>query len=103
MNRFTFLQMNHRVDRVLNSLLTKALDSGIKTVTSTGSYYFKVTFNDGSILTAWNSNRYYAWLSSGYFTYPKEHDKVYKWSDARPYKSTMARLYKMLGSMSYST
>jgi len=103
MNKFTFTPMNYDVDRFLNSILTKAMNSGIKTVTGEGNGYFlDITFNDGSHLNAWNVNKYYAWLSKGRFNYPNKNDGGYNWSDARPYRSTMARLYKMLGNISYS-
>jgi len=101
MNRFTFTPMNYSIDRPLNALLTKAMDSGIKTVTGKDSYYLNITFKDGSHLNAWNVNKYYAWLSRGRFTYPNKEDGEYNWNDARPSRSTMARLYKMLGSISY--
>ena len=93
--------MNYSVDRALDALLTKAMDSGIKAVTG-GDYYLDITFNDGSHLNAWNVNRYYAWLCKGRFAYPNKDDGEYSWCNARPRRATMARLYKMLGEISYS-
>ena len=101
MDRFTFTMMNHEIDRVLNSIVSKAMDSGIKSVSSRNNYYITIEFNDGSVLDAWNSNKYYAWLSSGVFIYPKKDNGSYKWKDSRLSKSTMSRLCKMLSKVSY--
>ncbi len=93
--------MNYSVDRALNAILTKAMDSGIKAVTGENSYYLDIEFKDGSRINVWNVSRYYAWLARGRFTYPNKDDGEYSWNDARPYRATMARLYKMLGTVSY--
>ena len=92
--------MNDSVDPLLDSILNKAMDSGIKDATGKNSYYLDIAFNDGSRLDAWNVNKYYGWLSRGVFTYP-DNKRNYVWVDGRPKKSTMARLYKMLSSVSY--
>lgn len=101
MNKFTFILMNYGIDRALNSILTQAMNSGIKSISGGDNYYLKIIFNDGSKLKAWNVNRYYGWLSKGCFTYPNKEDGEYNWNNARPHKNTMARLYKMLGTISY--
>jgi hypothetical protein len=90
--------MNYSIDRVLDSYLKKALLSGINEVSGEDGYYMTITFKDRSVLTAWNTNKYYAWLARGEF---KHENTKYCWDFARPSKSTMAELYKALKNHTY--
>ncbi len=101
MNRFTFTMMNHRVDKALDSILRKLMKVGIRTVTREGFSYIDITFNDGSKMTAWDHNKYYAWLRNGAITHPNNVSIMYNWDGARPKKSTMVKLCKMLGKITY--
>lgn len=93
MNRFTFTMMNYGHDHILSSILSNAMDSGIKSISSISRYYISIKFNNGSEMNAWHENRYYAWLSQGSII--NKDGSEYMWKDARPSRAVMARLYNM--------
>jgi hypothetical protein len=84
--------MNDSVDVILDSMLKRAIKSGLKSLSSISEYYLVIEFNDGTKATMWNANRYCAWLSKGNI---EKDDKNYQWNNARPSRSTMAKLYDL--------
>lgn len=95
-NKFTFILMTYPVDPVINGLLSNAIDYGIRSISTKNEYYIDVEFGDGSVMSAWNANRYYAWLNCGTFT--QANGVKYKWLESRPKRSTMNKFYKAISS-----
>ncbi|MDA3780349.1 MAG: hypothetical protein PF487_09070 [Bacteroidales bacterium] len=100
MNRFTLQVFTYEVDPVLDNLLNKGLNQGIKQVYNEYSINMKIIFNDGSSFDAANKgSTYFEWLKEGKYLYPKDKhgfQSQYNWSQARPTRKTMERLYNTL-------
>lgn len=83
-----FILMDYPINLIVDSLLNKNLDKGIKNVEST-TYSIKLTFNNDIIARFYDINKYSSWFSKGSIgTYAFEH--------GRPKRKTMCRFIKAL-------
>lgn len=81
-----FCVLNYSVDKVLDTILSKCIDSGIKSYKTT-AYFMNIDFNNGINAVLWNANKYYAWISEGYIG-------TYSFRGVQPSKKTMRKLNK---------
>lgn len=84
--KFRFTMFIYPVDIIVDGMLNKLLDIGIKSIQSECYYFITIEFNNGSIAKMWNENKYYAWLSSGKI------DR-YRYNGGRPTRKTMRKLF----------
>lgn len=83
-----FCEMIHPTCHILDIILNRYLDKGIKNVKH-DEYRLYIEFTDGVKAELWNENKYSAWLSSGRIL-------DFYWERSRPRKSTMRKLrYKL--------
>lgn len=95
----TALLFNYDVDTALDKALKDGVKSGLKSVTSYDSYYTTAVFNNGTRLTYWNANKYYAWIKSGGFEFPN--GEKYHFDNARPTAKTMYMMKCALANFNY--
>lgn len=79
---------NYSVDKELDDILRKCLESGIKTYIK-NSGYIRLIFNNGADARMWDESKYYAWLSDGYIT---KDDLRFGWTSKMPSVEVMYKL-----------
>lgn len=78
-----FAYLRYKPDKVLDELLNKYLDSGIKYVRFS-SVFIRVIFNNDKVGIFWNLNKYKEWLSRGSIG-------NYSYRKVRPKRKTVKR------------
>ena len=78
---------------MLDVLLVYLEEVGVKSKIQNEPYHASVIFNDGTIVTFWNANKWYAWMSSG--TIKFSNGKELRWSSQVPSYEVLYK-FKML-------
>lgn len=96
-----FCIFNDAVDKFLNNVVTMLLDNNeIADVKHEYCQIF-ILFDNGFLVEAWNSNKWYAWFSEGEICKynaetGKRDETFYKWKSGRIRRKTMNRLLKKI-------
>lgn len=92
--------MNDRASRKLDIILIYMENIGIKSIDIPKNYfgedgaYIDIEFNDGTVMSAWNANRWYAWLSQGTINF--SNGEKLDWNGTRPRHEIIYKLKKIV-------
>jgi len=90
----TSLFFNYKIDWTLDKAIILGVESGIEKIYSKSNYFAVCVFKNGTELTFWNVNRYYAWIASGEIKFKNGY--TYDFSDCRPSAKTIYKFMQEL-------
>lgn len=83
----------YSIDKKLNILIIYLENVKISSIVSS-TYYYDITFEDGSILNFWNENRWHVWMSTGTMTF--SNGRIMKWDAKMPSYEVLYKYKKMI-------